>query len=83
MTNGRLPASGKYLMDNVQCNGDEESIGTCSWRDKHDCSAREVAGVRCWDREYFTYLLVHRYNLHVTIGNHIVATQIQTISHTG
>ena len=46
---GKDPSGGRFVLDNLQCNGSESSIFDCpnhgEWR--HDCEASEIAGVRC------------------------------------
>ena len=37
----------KYMMDDVRCNGDENSLFECAYNKKHNCGKRERAGVNC------------------------------------
>ena len=43
------PRNDLYWLDDVQCNGDEESLFKCPCREigKHNCGLRERAGVEC------------------------------------
>ena len=38
---------GNFEMDDVRCDGTEESLDNCSHSDSHDCTALEGAGVVC------------------------------------
>ena len=44
--NGVFPPK-NYTMDDVHCNGDENSLFECTYNKKHNCGRRERAGVNC------------------------------------
>ena len=46
---GRIfpPGNGFIFLDNVQCEGDEPNITSCTFFDRHDCRHLEDAGVLC------------------------------------
>ena len=42
---GNVPTD--FVMDNVKCNGNENSLQECTYATKENCGAREGAGVSC------------------------------------
>ena len=47
-TNGFFgPAEGEYLLDNVECSGEEASIKDCQASSSNNCDDSEAAGVIC------------------------------------
>ena len=46
-----------FLMDNVECNGNEIHIKHCRWSERHDCNSNELAGVQCSHREYSQHIM--------------------------
>ena len=36
-----------FIMDNVACQGDEDSLDLCQHREDHNCGSTEAAGVIC------------------------------------
>lgn len=62
---------GDILLDNVDCNGDEESLADCShegWG-QHDCHRWEHAGVRCYFEHgigvFYQVVLITCFNLSI------------------
>ena len=41
------PVSGDFIMDDVECEGDEGDIRECQHSAGHNCGVMEGAGVRC------------------------------------
>ena len=48
-TYGKNPSKNKFILDDLQCNGNENSIFDCPHvdEDEHDCSDNEIAAVEC------------------------------------
>ena len=46
-----LSTSGKFILDDLNCNGDETSVADCSYKNtlgSHDCvEETEIAGIKC------------------------------------
>ena len=54
---------GNFGMDNVRCDGTEESLDNCTHSDSHDCTALEGAGVVCIGKFCTNQYMSHIYDL--------------------
>ena len=45
--------STNFIMDDVQCDGTEETLEDCSYNPRHNCGSSEGAGVICKTEAYF------------------------------
>ena len=72
---GQAPSGGRFVLDNLNCTGNESSVFDCphngEWNE--NCRAHEIAGVRCGNEtktesEFFQVFVSSSYTLLLTIN---------------